>query len=95
MKIGYGVEPQGINHMIFSAVSALETADNPDNISFLIVIDPRKKYDLKNIKERVFKAIDKKKVTFIDPHPYFTSPPSKSDEDISVVPAGALRPGNS
>ena len=90
MKIGYGVEPTGINHLILSAVSAIETADNPNDISFLIVIDPREKYDLKAIKEKVLKAIDKNKVTFADPHPYFTKPPSKDDKITKSTRAGII-----
>ena len=90
MKIGYGVDPSGINHMILSALSALETANRPDDISFLVSFDPRVNYNLEDHKKIIFKHIDPKKIAFTDPHPYFFKVPDGEDPITTGTRAGII-----
>ena len=90
MKIGYGVDPSGIKHMILSALSAIETANRPDDISFLVTFDPRAGYNLEEHKQFIFNYIDPKKITFADPHPYFFKVPDGENPITTGTRAGII-----
>jgi hypothetical protein len=54
-------------------LSAIHTANNPDDLHFTITFDPRFGYDLESHKNMIFNFVDPSAVSFIDPHPYLFS----------------------
>tara|TARA_B100000214_G_scaffold353261_1_gene309141 strand:+ start:818 stop:1747 length:930 start_codon:yes stop_codon:yes gene_type:complete len=90
MKIGYGVEPEGIRHVVLSMISAIETASNPGEVSFLVTFDPRKGHDIDACKKFVYDHVDSNKVEFLDSHPYFFNTPEGDPKITTETRAGII-----